>query len=182
ASLAIVPIGVFVFSSLCGRPSLPHWPASGYLFLFPLLGAGVIARVDRFVDRRIGAPAPAGTRPTRRSHSDRRLRPVVAWAAWSTVAYVVLLVAAVSAMVTGWYMRVLPAAARGRDPLLEAVDWRGLRAGLEARGLLHRPRTFVAATSWVQGGKAAYALGPDVVVLCLCHDPHEFAFQQDEGR
>jgi hypothetical protein len=40
---------------------------------------------------------------------------------------------------------------------------------------------FVAAPSWIQAGKAAVGLGPDVKVLCLCADPHHFYYMQNDS-
>jgi hypothetical protein len=42
-------------------------------------------------------------------------------------------------------------------------------------------RDFVAATSWIQAGKAAIGAGPTIPVLCLCADPHQFLYLNDEA-
>jgi hypothetical protein len=36
--------------------------------------------------------------------------------------------------------------------------------------------SFVAGPSWIQTGKAAVALGPNIPVMCLCADPHNFRY------
>jgi 4-amino-4-deoxy-L-arabinose transferase-like glycosyltransferase len=59
------------------------------------------------------------------------------------------------------------------DPTLDLVDWHDLR------GVPIPPDGFVAATSWVQAGKVAYALGPAVPVVCLSLAPHQFLYQRD---
>ena len=38
AILGIIPIALFTLASLGGNPGQPHWPAPGYLMLFPFLG------------------------------------------------------------------------------------------------------------------------------------------------
>jgi hypothetical protein len=102
------------------------------------------------------------------------------WSLWSIGSFVVLLIVGTSAMATGWHARILPPPLRATDPTLEGADWRGLARGLDSLGVLRRPHTFVAATSWVQAGKVAYALGPEVPVLCLSVDPRQFAFLHDQ--
>lgn len=180
ACLAIVPIALFALISLNGRPALPHWPASGYLFLFPLLGAALVARVSGLEERRDAARRFVQPVLERRTGGDRRLRPLLLWSVWSVASFLVLLVIGTTAIATGWYTRLLPAGVRTHDPLLEAADWHGLARGLDSLGVLHRPHTFVVATSWVQAGKVAYALGPGTTVLCLSVDPREFGFLHDQ--
>ncbi len=180
ACVAIVPIALFTLVSLTGRPALPHWPASGYLFLFPLLGAAIVVRIRALVERRNLAVRAVPQGIERRRTGDRRLRPLLLWSLWSIGSFVVLLVLGTSAMATGWHTRFLSPALRATDPTLEGADWRGLSRGLDSLGVLRRPHTFVAATSWVQAGKVAYALGPEVPVLCLSVDPRQFAFLHDQ--
>jgi 4-amino-4-deoxy-L-arabinose transferase-like glycosyltransferase len=174
--LAVVPIALFTLVALGGRPGLPHWPASGYLFLFPLLASAIVGRADRVIERRVGAAMPAGGRGTRRHSVDRRLRPVLAWSAWCVGSFVLLTAVATTAEISGWPVRLV----LHPDPTLEGTDWRDLAPGLDSLGVLPRPHRFVAATSWVQAGKVAYALGPKVPVLALSVDPRHFAFLHDE--
>jgi 4-amino-4-deoxy-L-arabinose transferase-like glycosyltransferase len=180
AYLAAVPIGLFAAVSLSGRPALPHWPASGYFFLFPLLGAAVIDRVHALAERRDDSRRHHPISIDRRGPTDRRLRPILIWAAWSVASFILVLIVGMSAIATGWHTRALAWAFRRGDPTLEAADWQGLARGLDSLGLLHRAHTFIAATSWVQAGKAAYALGPQVSVLCLSVDPRHFGFLFDQ--
>lgn len=58
---------------------------------------------------------------------------------------------------------------------MEGIDWLSIRTDLEQRGLL-KPGTVVAVANWRDGGKIAYALGPDVIVLCLNADARQFGF------
>lgn len=68
-----------------------------------------------------------------------------------------------------WLRSVMPA----NDPTAEGIDWTSLRDELAARGLL-RPGTVVGVPNWRDGGKIAYALGPQVTVLCLNQDARQF--------
>ncbi len=107
ACVALVPITVFTVVSLTGRPALPHWPASGYLFLFPLLGAAIAARIRGLVERRDLAVRAVPPGIERRRKGDRRLRPLLLWSLWSIASFVVLLIIGASAMATGWHARYL---------------------------------------------------------------------------
>ena len=160
ACLALVPIVLFTLVSLGGQPGLPHWPASGYLFLFPLAGA-------------------FAARPQREGAEETAFagRP---WIGWSVAAYCVLLAIAASAAITGWPARVAPSAFQRGDPTLEALDWSALGPGLDSLGVPRGARTFVAGTSWVQTGKIAYALGPSVPIVCLGADPRGFRYLYDQ--
>jgi hypothetical protein len=95
-------------------------------------------------------------------------------------AFAVLTAIAATASIAGWHVKAWPALAR-RDPTVEGADWTGLATGLDSLGVLNRPHTFVAGTSWIQAGKIGYALGPSVPVLCLSVDPREFAYLHAPG-
>jgi 4-amino-4-deoxy-L-arabinose transferase-like glycosyltransferase len=177
ACLALVPIALFSLVSLGGQAGLPHWPASGYLFLFPLAGnllflqlhsVPMAPRTHVWLSRE---SVPAGYRP----------RLVLRLLTGSVLAFPLLLAFAASAAITGWPARVAPSLFQKGDPTLEALDWSQLRPGLDSLGLLAGPRTFVAGTSWVQAGKIAYALGPSVPVLCLSGDPRGFQYVYDQN-
>jgi 4-amino-4-deoxy-L-arabinose transferase-like glycosyltransferase len=150
--LAVGPIVVFTLPSLGGHPGLPHWEAPGYLFLFPLLGEAV--------DRRL-REGRAGTRR---------------WLRFSVVGFLLLIAFLATDIATGWVAAVAPSLFRRGDPSLEALDWNELGPALARRGLLADTTRFVAATSWIDAGKVAYALGPDVTTVCLCDRPHQFRF------
>ncbi len=156
ACLAIVPIVGFTLVTLRGDVGLPHWQAPGYLMLFPLLGAAVARRLER---------------------GDRSARRWLGASVWAFLAVVTILGTQTA---TGWMDRVIPSAFSTGDPTADAADWRLLRPALEARGYIPM-RGFVAAPSWIQAGKAAVGLGPDVKVLCLCADPHHFRYLQDDS-
>jgi hypothetical protein len=156
ACLAIMPIAGFTLVTLRGDIGLPHWQAPGYLMLFPLLGAAVAERL-----RRDG-------RSTRR------------WLGASVWAFLVLVALLGTQTATGWIGRVIPSAFARGDPTADAADWRLLRPALQARGFIPM-NGFVAAPSWIQAGKAAIGLGPDVKVLCLCADPHHFRYLQADS-
>jgi 4-amino-4-deoxy-L-arabinose transferase-like glycosyltransferase len=178
ACLALVPIALFSLVSLGGQPGLPHWPASGYLFLFPLAGNCLFLLLH-------GVPMAPGTysykRVSRESVFARHRRQFVLWSlVGSVLAFPPLLAFAASAAITGWPARVAPSLFRKGDPTLEALDWSDLRPGLDSLGVLPGARVFVAGTSWVQSGKIAYALGPAVPVVCLSDDPRGFQYVYDQ--
>ncbi|MEJ2217623.1 MAG: glycosyltransferase family 39 protein [Gemmatimonadota bacterium] len=160
--LAIGPIVVFTLPSLGGNAGLPHWEAPGYLFAFPLLGAAA----DHWL-------------------RDGR-RAVRGWLRFSVASFLALVAVAATQVTTGWLTDLAPSFRRG-DPSWQVLDWRALRPALADRGLLTRdgrrargalPDTtwFVAAPGWVELGKVAYALGPDVPAVCLCEHPHQFGY------
>jgi hypothetical protein len=76
-----------------------------------------------------------------------------------------------------WLRAVMPQ----KDPTAEGINWTSLRDDLAARGLLH-PGTVVGVPDWRDAGKIAYALGPQVTVLCLNHDSREFGFSNPPGQ
>ncbi len=146
AWLGFGPIVLFVAISLWSPRVLYHWAAPGYLFLFPLLGNWIPARLG-----------------------SGHLRRTIA----GTAAFV-LLGAGLAVTELNLNLLRLP-----RDPLRQGLDWTPLRQALEARGLLGLP---VAAPSWSDTGKVAYALGPDVAVVCLNADCRQFGFQPRTAR
>ncbi len=155
--LAIGPIAFFTLPALGGHPGLPHWEAPGWLFTFPLLGAAA----DRLLSR-----APGRAR---------------AWLVGSVAGYALIWVLGVSQMATGWLGSVAPSLFRRGDPSWEVVGWTDLAPALAARGL-PGPGGFVATTRWMDAGKAAYALGPGVPVVCVCEHPHHFHFLNPQER
>lgn len=158
--LAGGPILVFTFISLDGRVGLPHWPAPGFLMLFPILGAAIVAR-----------------EPAQRASIHR-------WIRFATAALVALVAIAASQVATGWIGRLAPALFARGDPSLEALDWSELPVELHDAGLASVVRAggFVGAPHWIQAGKIAYALGPAVPVLCLSDDPRQFFYLYDDRR
>ncbi|MFL5612051.1 MAG: glycosyltransferase family 39 protein [Gemmatimonadaceae bacterium] len=152
--LAMGPIILFTLVSLGGNPGLPHWPAPGYLFLFPLLGDAVARYEDRGVTER-----------------RRVTRALVA----SVTVFVALAATAASAVATGWPARVAPSLFRRGDPTLEAIDWRDLEPTLGKRSLLAATAP-IFTTHWIDAAKAGYALGSAHDVYCLCSDPRGFQY------
>ncbi|HEY9426339.1 MAG TPA: glycosyltransferase family 39 protein, partial [Gemmatimonadaceae bacterium] len=150
--LAVGPILFFTLPSLGGKPGLPHWAAPGYLLLFPLLGAAV--------DRHLAE----GSSATRR------------WLAGSAAGFLIILAVAATHAATGWMARLAPALFERGDPSWEVVDWSELRPVLAELGVAGGAHRIVAAANWIDAGKVAHALGPDVPVVCLCDHPHHFRF------
>lgn len=153
--VAAGPIVLFTLVSLRGDVGLPHWQAPGWLFLFPALGAGVAERLAR-------GDAAAGR-----------------WLRWSVGGYAALIVFLTSHASTGWLARVAPRAFERGDPTGDLVTWDAIGPAL-ARAGFDPGAQFVAATSWIQAGKAAVGAGPGVAVACLCADPHHFRYAVDD--
>jgi hypothetical protein len=154
ALLAIGPIAAFTFAALFAR-SLPHWSMPGWLFAIPLFGRDAAALAMR--------------RPT-------FARGYMAAAAG---VFAVLLAAFAVQATQGWLVPIV-AANPAADPTTDLIDWRELREAMQARGMLG-PDAVVASTHWLYAGKASYALGAGVPVLCLCGDQQQFAFRHDRG-
>jgi len=147
-------IGFALVAATSSHRVLFHWAAPGYLMLFPLLGVAV-ARGHAWLGRRVLT---------------------------ATTGFVVLVLAVVSIQIrTDWLGAVVAATAR-RDPDLEGIDWTSLRSQLATRGLLTQPGLVIGADNWRDGGKIAYALGPDVTMLCLNQDARQFGFETDPSR
>lgn len=149
------PIVVFTLVSLRGSIGLPHWQAPGWLFVFPILGAGVAQRLD------------AGSKGVWR------------WLWWSGWGYFALVLILTSHASTGWMERVVPSAFAHGDPTGDLATWRGLKPALAKAGF-DPASEFIAAPSWIQAGKAAIGAGPAAPVICLCGDPHHFYYLQDD--
>jgi 4-amino-4-deoxy-L-arabinose transferase-like glycosyltransferase len=97
-------------------------------------------------------------------------RDLRAWAITSGAILTALIVVVVAQTVTGFLP--LPAAS---DPTLDLIDWRAAApAAHEAPPM--------AATSWIQAGKLAYGVGPNVDVLCLSAAPHQFLYKTDQAK
>jgi 4-amino-4-deoxy-L-arabinose transferase-like glycosyltransferase len=153
--LAAPPILLFaLIAAWSSQRVLFHWAAPGYLLLFPLLGQAVASRL----------PHPAVRRALR-----------------DTAVFVVLTVTVVATQVRfDWLHPVIARVAR-QDPDLEAIDWTSLRTDLAARGLL-AAGTVVGVPDWRDAGKIAYALGPDITVLCLNRDARQFGLADPPQR
>jgi hypothetical protein len=146
--LALPPIVLFAIVALWSHRVLFHWAVPGYLFLFPLLGVELV---------RLG---------------ERRPR-LLAGAAAGTVGLLAIGLLVVAAEIRwNW----LGALAPGFDPGLQALDWTPLRGALATRGLLQRPDTVIAGTSWWDTGKLDYALGGAPPVLCFNTDARQFRY------
>ncbi len=152
ACLAVAPIMAFSLAGLWTQ-ILPHWPAVGWLFTVPLLGQ-LLAGIE-------------WTRP--------RLPRRIATATAGFLLCLVLLAASQAA--TGWMNRLVPGLAKN-DPTLDFVDWRALRS-TAAQLDLRRRGMVVATVSWIDAGKADYALGGFIPVLCLARDARQFGLMHD---
>jgi len=150
ACLAVPPLAVFALIGLWA-PVLPHWPAIGWLFTLPLLGRELAALAQRW---------------------PRRLRR----SATATAGFLLCAVAALASQAAGGWMERLAPGFAAHDPTLDFLDWRDLRATVAALELRH-PGLLIATVSWIDAGKADYALGGAVPVLCLSRDARQFAYR-----
>jgi len=155
ACLASGPIAAFSLLALWAKV-LPHWAAIGWLFTLPLLGER-LARLE--------------------TRQPRLLRALAAATAAILVALTALLATQAA---TGWPGGFVPALA-AHDPTLDAIDWRELNT-MVARLGLKRTGSVVATVSWIDAGKADYALGGRLPVLCLSRDPRHFAWLHDPAQ
>jgi 4-amino-4-deoxy-L-arabinose transferase-like glycosyltransferase len=147
--LAAPPIAAFaMISAWSSQRVLFHWAAPGYLMLFPLLGREVAARIHL---------------------------PWVRRAIAGTAALVIVAMAVVGLQTRFDFLGDRLAATMRKDPTIEGIDWVSLRTELTERGLLPKGAV-VGVANWRDGGKIAYALGPDVTVLCLNADSRQFGF------
>jgi hypothetical protein len=147
--LAAPPIAAFAaIAAWSSQRVLFHWAAPGYLMLFPALGEAVAARV----------------------HLPWVRRTIV-----GTAVFILLALTALSAQTRFDIVGDRLAPLMRKDPTMEGIDWLSIRTDLEQRGLL-KPGTVIGVANWRDGGKIAYALGPDVTVLCLNADARQFGF------
>jgi 4-amino-4-deoxy-L-arabinose transferase-like glycosyltransferase len=131
--LGLPTIVFFTVIPLWGDRGLPHWPMSGWLMLYPILGA--------YLDGLVAGKAAAPRR----------------WAISSAALLVVLAAVALGQAATGYGKLLFPAAFAHGDPTLEAVAWTPLRAELKARGYLDG-NMFVVAPNWMDAGRIDQAL------------------------
>ncbi len=149
ACLALPPIAVFAVISLWSHV-LFHWATPGYLMLFPLLGDAV-------------------------GRHRRRNWVVRAWLVASAATVVLGSSLVGTEVYFNWLPDVIEDFAFGTDPDLGAVDWASLPKELGERGLMRRPGLVIAATRWFDAGKADYALGGRMRVMCLGTDPRQYS-------
>ena len=143
-ALGVPSILLFNLLPLIGPAGLPHWSMAGWLFLFPLLGDALAAAQE---------------------NSKR-------WPGYLGAASVVTMAivgAGAVGLLSDW--RVMSAGSDADRYLVEATSWTGVRDCFAAERLLDRPRTFLAATSWLDE-----ALRPPRPPVVFGDDPRGFAF------
>jgi hypothetical protein len=150
-SLAAGPILIFALISIWSHARmLFHWATPGYLFLLPLVGNDVAARLER------------GQR----------------WIRWAFVATAIFVFGAAAIMATevkwNWLPQIGQHFGLSRDPDLQVVNWSSVAEAMKTRHYLDRPGIIIAGTNWRDTGKLDYALGDQVPVTCLCDDAREY--------
>jgi 4-amino-4-deoxy-L-arabinose transferase-like glycosyltransferase len=154
-ALALPAILLFNVLPFLGASSLPHWSMSGWIFLFPPLGALLAQATEQ-----------------------GRRWPRILGAA-SALAMAVIAIGAVALLSN---FRIYAGNADLNHYLAEATSWTGVRDGLAEKGLLDRPNTFLAATSWLDAAHIAEALRPAAPPVVLGSDPRGFAFLDSPNR
>lgn len=150
ACLAALPILLFTLVAFwSSRRVLPHWVAPGYLMLFPLLGREIAIRMEQ------GA----------------------VWVRRGLIAAAALIVVGIGLVAILPHLP-LAALSGAQYPLFEMLDWDDFARALDERGL-RQPKTFIAATRWLDAGKIDYALHGSPPVLCLSDDPRGFGLIRD---
>jgi hypothetical protein len=151
--LGLPTILFFTIIPLWGRQGLPHWPMSGWLMLYPLLGDYLERAASRQWPRR--------------------------WAISSAVLFAALALIIVGHAATGFGKLVVPEAFRRGDPTLEAFEWTPLRRELAARNYLERKNLFVVAPNWIDAGRIDQALGGVLPVVAFA-DARNFDLRDDQ--
>jgi 4-amino-4-deoxy-L-arabinose transferase-like glycosyltransferase len=150
-ALAAPTILYFTLQSLWSGWALPHWPMPGWFFVFPLLGAWMVANPA-------ASPSPR------------------AWAGWSAGLAVVIVLVVGGLGATGLLTRLgVPVRA---DPTIDAFDWTALRPILAAKGVARGAGPVVVGLTWNEGGKVDLAVGDRADVMVIGPDPRGFAFRQ----
>ncbi len=150
-ALAAPTILYFTLQSLWSGWALPHWPMPGWFFVFPLLGAWMVANPG-------ASPSPR------------------AWATWCVGLAVVLSLGIGALGASGLITRL--GAPPHADPTLDAFDWKALRPILAAKGVGPRSGPVVVGLTWNEGGKIDLAVGDVADVMVIGPDPRGFAFRQ----
>ncbi|MBN9037292.1 MAG: glycosyltransferase family 39 protein [Rhizobiales bacterium] len=151
AILAAVPIALFDAVSIFGGEQLAHWAMPGFLLAFPLVGLWCADVAPRAL--RIGLAGSAG---------------LVSAAA---------LIATLQAG-SGFVTRALHLPPRpGFDWTI--LSWDALAGDFARRGILADGDSYLVPVSWLVGGKAGHALGPDLPIAPPVWDPRQFAFMDD---
>jgi 4-amino-4-deoxy-L-arabinose transferase-like glycosyltransferase len=151
--LSLPPIALFTITPLWGARGFPHWTMPGWFFTFALLGAWT-------------------------AESGFTLRALRRWAVISSGLLAALTTVAVVQAATGLPFRFAVGPPGPADPTLEAFGWNALRDA----PIFRPPPAFVVATRWLDAGKIALALGPEVPVLVLSNDPRGWVYLYDSGN
>ncbi len=160
---------VFVRGLRAGPSAWKSWLLC-WMAAFPVLLFPLVSLWSRNVLFHWAAPGYLFLFPLLGDWADRWRPDIVRrWAVGSGALILVGLAVAASEVRFNWLAGFSP----GLDPGLQARDWNSLRGDLAARGLLGR---VIAAPSWSDTGKIAYALGADATVLCLNTDDRQFGF------
>jgi hypothetical protein len=155
SSLAVPPIAVFTLVCLLSDRKGFHWPAPGYLLLFPLLGV--------VIERAIN------------SHWVLIRHLLRATVVTLTVGSAVL----VTNALTGWGQRLIPQFEE-RDPIIaDMVSWDDVRDAVARHRSDARASMFFAGVSWQDCARIEVAVRMTTPVLCFTPYPEIYAYLVD---
>ena len=155
AGMALPPIvGFAAIAAWSAQHILFHWAAPGYLMLFPSLGRAIAAR---------------------------ETRPALRHATAATVTMMIVGTTAVAVHMRADLLGPVITRIARHDPTIEGIDWTSVRDDLATRGVLSND-TVIGVPHWREAGKLAYALGPDVTVVCMSHDGRQFGLVASPTR
>ena len=154
--LGLPTIGIMTITPVWGSSGFPHWPLSGWFFIFPLLGGWMKSLQFSIFLKRIWAAATGSL----------------------TLAVVVIFISVQS---SDWLARALPGAFVMGDPIVDTLDWRPIRQAKAFQTTLGWTPSFVIAQNWIEGGKVDLAVGTWLPVLVFSSDPRGFAFRRSSA-
>ncbi len=155
AIVAAVPVVVFGFIALSSESSLPHWPLSGFLFAFPFIGCHFATFSEKKTEH----------------YRNIFLVGVIAVPCLATV----IALQTYTAFLTRPFFTSTPRI----DADWQIVSWSALTEEFTARGIIQDQNSYIVPASWIEGGRAGYALGPGIPVARPLKDPRHFAYLND---
>ena len=148
--LSLPGVALFTLTPIWGQAGLPHWSMAAWLFLMPVMGAG-LARA-----------------------ADHRKWPRT-WAVASLAALLLLWGLVVSCAATGWVGATWPRTFAKGDPTVVLVDWQLSDPAASVVDLVSEPGAFAVAMKWNEGGRVLQMLGDPTTIVVLSDDPRGFA-------
>jgi hypothetical protein len=157
--IAAVPLAVFtIVRLLTSSRNGIHWPASGYLLLFPLLGRAIERAME--------------------SH----WTPIQHLLRATVLTVVVAVTVFITHVLTGWAQWITPEF-QERDPIVaDMVDWDELRDVVARHQPGDRSTVFFGGTRWEDCAKIEVAIRVKAPVLCFTPTPELYAYLIDQRQ